>query len=201
VHPVAADYQQVDALRGRLDALPLPPRTRRVACFLGSTIGNLHPPDAARFLAGVRRLVGPAGALLIGADLRKDPAVLHAAYNDPAGVTAAFNRNLLVRLNRELDATFDPASFAHYAFYSPAAGRVEMHLVSLRAQSVIVAGEPIAFERGESIWTESSYKYAPGELAALAGEAGFAVAHWWTDDAARFAVAWLTPVGGARDDG
>lgn len=188
VVPVAADYTRPLTLpelpgRGR-DA-------RRVAYFPGSTIGNLHPPEAVEFLRGVARLCGDGGGLLLGADLRKDPGVLHAAYNDAAGVTAAFNRNLLVRLNRELGATFDPALFRHYAHYSPTAGRVEMHLVSLDAQTVEVAGERVSFERGESIWTESSYKYSPCELESLARDAGFEVVRTWSDPEAWFCVLFL----------
>lgn len=198
---VAAEYPDVPVVSLAADYTrpfvlpPLPPATsgaRRVAFFPGSTIGNLHPPEAAAFLARLAADCGPGGALLLGADLRKDPDLLHAAYNDPAGVTAAFNLNVLARLNRELDATFAPERFRHYAFYNPAAGRVEMHLVSLEAQRVRVAGEPVAFERGESIWTESSYKYAPGELRALAAAGGFDVARIWTDPREWFAVLYLT---------
>ncbi len=188
VRPLVADYTRPFALP------PLPGAARgarRVAFFPGSTIGNLHPGEAADFLRGVARTCGPGGGLVLGADLRKDPAVLHAAYNDPEGVTAAFNRNLLVRINRELGAAFDPARFAHYAFYEPTAGRVEMHLVSLDAQAVEVAGVRVTFERGESVWTESSYKYTRAGLAEIAAAGGFAVERVWTDPAEWFAVLYL----------
>jgi dimethylhistidine N-methyltransferase len=192
VAPVVADYTQPFELP------PLPPLPagaaggRRVAFFPGSTIGNLHPPEAIAFLRTVAATCGPDGALILGVDLKKDPAVLHAAYNDPQGVTAAFNRNLLVRLNRELGATFDPARFAHHACYAPLAGRIEMHLVSDGAQTVAVAGTRVPFADGESIWTESSYKYAPAELEALAGAGGFTVRRVWTDARRWFAVLFLT---------
>ncbi|HEY9479792.1 MAG TPA: L-histidine N(alpha)-methyltransferase [Gemmatimonadaceae bacterium] len=184
VIPVAADYTT-------LAELPLPPSlrgARRVAFFPGSTIGNLHQPEAVAFLRRVARSCGPRGAIILGADLRKDPDILHAAYNDRNGITAAFNRNILVRINRELGATFDPESFRHYAFYNPAAGRVEMHLVSLEKQLVSVAGECIAFERGEGIWTESSYKYSWRGLDTLAREAGLRIVDSWSDPADAFAV-------------
>jgi dimethylhistidine N-methyltransferase len=194
VLPVAADYTRPFPLPA------LPPAAasaRRVALFPGSTIGNMHPPEAASFLRGVAATCGPRGALLLGVDLKKDPAALHLAYNDPAGVTAAFNRNLLTRLNRELGADFDPARFAHHAPYDPVAGRVEMHLVSDGAQTVTVAGERVAFSDGESLWTESSYKYAWDELPALAGSGGFRVARAWSDARRWFAVLLLVPGGAA----
>jgi L-histidine Nalpha-methyltransferase len=196
VVPVAADYTAPFSL----PELPPPAReARRVAYFPGSTIGNFHLAEAVAFLRRIARLCGPGGALLVGADLRKDPNVLHAAYNDAAGVTAAFNMNMLVRLNRELGASFDPARFRHYAYYNPVAGRVEMHLVSLARQTVSVDGECVRFERGESVWTESSYKYAPRQLDALARDAGFDVAHAWTDPREWFCVLYLVVRGGDSD--
>jgi dimethylhistidine N-methyltransferase len=188
VRPLAADYTAPLALP------PLPAQAqsaRRVAYFPGSTIGNFHPPEAVTFLRGVGRVCGEGGALLLGVDLRKDPAVLHAAYNDAEGVTAAFNHNMLARLNRELGATFDAERFRHYAYYNPVAGRVEMHLVSLEAQIVNVGGERVSFDRGESIWTESSYKYSPCELETLASRAGFEIVRTWTDPDAWFCVLYL----------
>jgi dimethylhistidine N-methyltransferase len=184
VIPVAADYTT-------LVDLPLPSSlhgARRVAFFPGSTIGNLHPPEAREFLRRVAHTCGRGGAIILGADLRKDPDVLHAAYNDREGVTAAFNRNILVHINRELDATFDPDRFRHYAYYNPVVGRIEMHLVSLDDQLVRVAGECVSFERGEPIWTESSYKYTRRGLETLAREAGLTVIDLWTDSADAFAV-------------
>jgi len=185
--PIAADYTA-------LEELPLPPElaaARRVAFFPGSTIGNLHPPEARDFLKRLAASCGRDGAIILGADLRKDPDILHAAYNDREGLTAEFNRNILVRINRELGATFDPESFRHYAYYNPVAGRVEMHLVSLHDQLVSVAGECIAFERGESIWTESSYKYTRRDLDELARQAGLVIADRWSDSEEMFAVMWL----------
>ncbi len=187
VFPIAADYTS-------LEELPLPEElrsARRVAFFPGSTIGNLHPEDATRFLARMAAACAPRGAILLGADLRKDPLLLHAAYNDGEGLTAEFNLNVLVRLNRELGANFDIDGFRHYAFYDPAEGRVEMHLVSLRRQLVDVAGECLSFERGESIWTESSYKYTLGGLTALANGAGLVIDQRWMDPEELFVVARL----------
>jgi dimethylhistidine N-methyltransferase len=164
---------------------------RRVVYFPGSTIGNFEPDDAIAFLRGVARVCGRGGGLLIGVDLKKDPATLHAAYNDARGVTAAFNLNLLARLNRDLGADFDLRAFAHYAFYNPRKGRVEMHLVSQASQDVHVGGETIAFGEGESVFTESSYKYTLPSFAELAAAAGFKPGHVWTDAQRRFSVHYL----------
>ena len=186
VRPVWADYTA--PLR-----LPvLPEGARRLAFFPGSTIGNFHPAEAAAFLHRVRRTVGVGGALVLGVDRRKARAVLEAAYDDARGVTAAFNLNLLARLNRELGATFDLARFRHRARWDDAASRIEMHLESRVAHTVHVAGEPIAFAAGETIWTESSYKYDRPRLDALAAAAGFTVERLWTDGAERFWVGFLT---------
>jgi len=185
VHPVCADYT------APLTLPDLPQRARRVAFFPGSTIGNFHPTEAAAFLRRVRRTIAADGLLVLGVDRRKDAATLDAAYNDAAGVTAAFNLNLLARLNREHGGTFDLARFRHRAFFNEAASRVEMHLVSAVDQCVRVAGETFHFAAGESIWTESSYKYDRARLEALAASAGFAVARLWTDDDERFWVAVL----------
>jgi dimethylhistidine N-methyltransferase len=166
-------------------------QARRVAFFPGSTIGNLHPPQAVTLLREIARVVGPHGGLLLGVDLRKDPAILHAAYNDARGVTAAFNSNALVRLNREFGATFNVDRFRHYAYYNPVTNRVEMHLVSLETQTVVVDGESVLFEQGEPIWTESSYKYSPAELEGCAREAGFVLRKRWCDRRQWFMVAFL----------
>ena len=157
----------------------------RVAYFPGSTIGNLMPEEAHAFLSMSR---GVAAKMLVGVDLKKDPAQLHAAYNDAAGVTAAFNLNLLARINRELDADFDPRRFRHYAFYDPAAGRIEMHLVALQAHRVRVAGHRFAFAAGETLHTENSYKYSLEEFRGLAAGAGFRSAKVWTDRKGLFAL-------------
>jgi len=177
---------------------PGAPASGHVALFLGSTIGNFHEPEAVELLRRIARQCGEGGALLLGADLRKDPLVLHEAYNDPAGVTADFNRNLLVRMNREFDAMFDADAFRHYACYNPTAGRIEMHLVSLRSQCIRVGSEWIWFENGESIWTESSYKYTWSELRRITASAGFTVERRWTDARSWFALLYLAahPDGG-----
>ena len=195
VRPLAADFSAPGALPALGERLGRMPEHggRRVLLFLGSTIGNLHPEEASQFLRGARTLCGADGALLLGADLRKDPAVLHAAYNDAAGVTAEFNRNVLVRLDRELGATFDPERFRHYAFYDPVAHRIEMHLVSLVEQRVRVAGEELAFARGESIWTESSYKYDGRSMAALLAGAGWVPRACWRDPADAFGLWYCEP--------
>lgn len=185
VRPLAADYTRAFHL-----AAPVPGAQRRVGFFPGSTIGNFAPDEAVAFL---RRLAGElrGGGLLVGVDLVKDPAVLHAAYNDAAGITAAFNRNLLVRANRELDADFDPARFAHYAFYHPLVQRIEMHLVSLEEQRVSVAGQIFAFAAGETVHTEDSYKYTIAGFRDLAAQAGFLPHTYRVDADRRFSLHWL----------
>ncbi len=169
----------------------LPRGRRRIGFYPGSSIGNFEPREARVFLDSLRRLLGPDGALLIGVDLKKDAAVLHAAYNDAAGVTAAFNLNLLARMRRELRAGVEIASFAHHAFYNDSAGRIEMHLVSRRMQCLRVDGVCFQFAAGEGIHTENSYKYTVGEFHALAEAAGWAVERTWTDPAAMFSVHFL----------
>ena len=163
------------------------PRSRapRVVYFPGSTIGNLSPEEAHAFLSMTR---GQAARMLVGVDLRKDANVLHAAYNDSRRVTAAFNLNLLARINRELGADFDLERFAHYAFYNAAAGRIEMHLVSLARQVVRIGRYRFAFDAGESIHTENSYKYSIEGFRALAARAGYAAEKTWTDGKELFAV-------------
>ena len=172
---------------------------RRVVYFPGSTIGNFTPVQAQRLLRRMACLAGADGAILLGVDLKKDPAVLHRAYNDAAGVTAAFNKNLLARINRELDGDFRPARFAHAAFYTPRHGRIEMHLVSRAEQVVNVAGVPVRFAEGESILTEYSYKYTVREAHALASLAGLRGRHVWTDAERRFSVHLLIPDGTGRN--
>jgi dimethylhistidine N-methyltransferase len=187
VTAVCADYSRALTL----PELPGPRPRRRVIYFPGSTIGNLSLPEAARFLANARRLARPGGAMLVGVDLKKDAALLNAAYNDARGVTADFNLNLLARINRELQADFDLAAFRHYAFYNGALGRIEMHLVSLKDQRVRVGGTAFGFRGGETIHTENSYKYSVDEFKALAESAGFEPVRCWTDDKRRFAVHYL----------
>ena len=161
---------------------------RRVVYFPGSTIGNLRRDEAQAFLKMTRGQVGPRGAMLVGVDLKKDANVLHAAYNDAKGVTAAFNLNLLARINRELGGDFDLRRFAHYAFYNPMAGRIEMHLVAREAHAVNIGNYRFSFYRGESIHTENSYKYSLEEFRALASNAGFKPAKLWTDARRWFGV-------------
>jgi dimethylhistidine N-methyltransferase len=163
-------------------------RGRRVVYFPGSTIGNLVPEEARAFLHMTRGQVGPSGAMLVGVDLKKDANVLHAAYNDARGVTAAFNLNLLARINRELGGNFDLGRFRHYAFYNAPLGRIEMHLVSLARQSVRIGAHRFAFDTGESIHTENSYKYSIAEFRALARAAGFAGRKVWVDAKGLFSV-------------
>ena len=158
--------------------IPVRRGTPSVVYFPGSTIGNLTPEEAHAFLSMSR---GVAPKMLVGVDLKKDPAVLHAAYNDAAGVTAAFNLNLLARINRELGADFDARRFRHYAFYDPAAGRIEMHLVALEAHVVTLGRHRFRFAAGETIHTENSYKYSPQEFGELARRAGFREMKTWTD--------------------
>lgn len=182
VQPVVGDFTR---------ALELPPaKGRRVGFFPGSSIGNFDPPRAAALLRHFASLLA-GGGLLIGVDLVKDPAILHAAYNDSAGVTAAFNLNLWARANREAGADFDLAQWMHYAFYNAPLKRIEMHLVSRCAQRVTIAGTSFDFEEGDSVHTENSYKYSVAGFQALAREAGFEAAACWTDSARRFAVHWL----------
>jgi len=163
-------------------------RGRRVVWFPGSTIGNLTMDEAHAFLRMTRGQLGPGGAMLVGVDLKKDANQLHAAYNDTKGVTAAFNLNLLARINRELGGCFDRRRFRHYAFYNTALGRIEMHLVSLRRQAVDIGAYRFAFEAGESIHTENSYKYSIEEFQALAGSAGFRGAKAWRDPKGLFSL-------------
>ena len=186
---IAADYN--DGLR----QLRLEQGRPKLVLWLGSTIGNFEPDEARVFLRRVRGALGAADRLLVGFDRKKDPAVLEAAYDDAAGVTARFNMNLLVRVNRELAGEFDLDAFAHRAVWNAARGRVEMHLVSLREQTVHVGALDldIAFAKGESIHTESSHKYAPEEIEALAADAGLATLRGWEDTADRFSLCLLGP--------
>jgi dimethylhistidine N-methyltransferase len=180
---------------GLADARSANARGGTLVLFLGSNISNFDPPADEAFLREIRAALGPGDRLLLGADLTKPEAVLQLAYDDPLGVTAAFNRNLLIRVNRELEADFDLETFAHRASWNPAASRVEMHLVSQRRQFVRIAAAGLALrlEEAETIWTESSYKYEPAALAELLQGAGFATAGQWIDEADRFALTLLRP--------
>jgi dimethylhistidine N-methyltransferase len=163
-----------------------------VVYFPGSTIGNFGHDQAVSLLGQMADQCGTGGGLLIGIDLQKDVAVIEAAYNDRRGVTAEFNLNLLARINRELEADFDLGSFTHRAPYNRAADRIEMHLVSDRDQTAVVAGEAIRFRRGESICTEHSHKYTIEGFAAMAARAGFALQKVWTDARRYFAVLYFS---------
>jgi uncharacterized SAM-dependent methyltransferase len=163
---------------------------RTLLVFLGSNIGNFDMPAAGELLRTMRQALAPGDLLLVGADLVKPAADLILAYDDPLGVTAAFDKNLLVRLNRELGADFDIGRFEHRAVWNSTHERVEMHLVSLAKQEVHIpaAGARVLFDIGETIWTESSYKYTEAGIADLGAGAGFSVAEQWVDGEARFAL-------------
>jgi dimethylhistidine N-methyltransferase len=192
VLPVTADICFPFALPAEAVAAPA-----RVGFFPGSTIGNFEPHEAAAFLRNAARILGPNATLIIGADLIKPVEVLNAAYNDAAGVTAKFNLNLLVRINRELGGTFKPDSFEHHAFYNRERNRIEMHLASLKRQKVRVAGETIEFRAGETIHTENSYKYSVESLGALARGVGWLPAGVWSDANKYFSIQAFTLVGPA----
>jgi len=184
LRPIVADFTQALAI----PALAGTPR--RAGFFPGSTIGNFRPDAAATLLRRMRATLN-GGGLLIGVDLVKDPRRLHAAYNDSAGITEAFNKNLLVRANRDLGADFDPDGFAHYAPYNSAAHRIEMYLVSLKRQSVHVAGRRFDFAAGEPVHTEDSHKYTIEAFRELAAHAGFRPRAVWTDPERLFSLHWL----------
>ena len=184
VLPLAADYTASVRLPPPLSGAP------RIGFFPGSTIGNFTPPEALQFLRNAARLLR-GGGLLLGADLVKDPTVLHAAYNDAQGVTAAFNLNLLARANRELGTDFDLGRFWHSAFYNAAQQRIEMHLVSRERQHVELAGERYTLEEGQALHTENSHKFSVDSLRRLARQAGFEPGPAWTDPDGKFSVHWL----------
>lgn len=185
VEPVCSDYMSLDALPADVSA------ARRIGFFPGSTIGNLEPAEAHAFVRRARGLLGEGGALVLGVDLKKDGRRLHDAYNDAAGVTAQFTLNLLRRMNRELDANFDLAGFAHEAFYNPGEGRIEIYFRSVKSQTVTVAGRSIAFGEGDRVHTEYSYKYEDADIEALALSGSFTIARTWTDPLRLFAVVYM----------
>ncbi len=164
------------------------PEKSRVVFFPGSSIGNFHPQDAAKYLSSIARLAGIGGQLLIGVDLKKDRAVLERAYDDSQGITSQFNLNILTRINNELNAGFDLQAWQHYAFYNSLKGRIEMHLKSLCEQVVEIQDHEFYFSEGETIHTENSYKYTVDEFIALSSDAGFASRYVWTDDDKLFSV-------------
>lgn len=190
---LAADYPRLNLTPVVGDftlPLHLPGNGRRAGFFPGSTIGNFRPGTAMALLRRMREMLN-GGGLLIGVDLVKDPAILHAAYNDAAGVTAAFNKNLLARANRELKTGFDLEAFAHYAPYNPKAQRIEMYLVSQRRQSVWLNGTLLEFQAGEAVHTEDSHKYTIESFREIAVRAGFVPRAVWTDENRLFSLHWL----------
>jgi dimethylhistidine N-methyltransferase len=191
---VAADYPGLEVIAVCADYtegfhLPFVAGARGLTGFFpGSTIGNLMPDEAKAFMRSAGRTLGRGGFLLVGVDLKKDDETLNAAYNDRAGVTAAFSLNLLARANAELGADFDLGGFQHEAFYAAEKGRIEIYLRSLADQTVRVAGRVFRFREGERIHTEYSYKYTIDEFQALAAASGFRPLRCWTDEAALFSV-------------
>jgi len=197
---VVAHQTTYEAGLGELSA-PGETSARTLALFLGSNLGNFDPPGAEEFLREIRSALRPGDFFLLGADLVKPEPLVLLAYDDPLGVTAAFNRNLLVRINRELGGTFDLAAFTHQARWNGAESRVEMHLTCLRRHTVRVEATELEFtiEEGESIWTESSYKYEPRDLRRMLGHAGFSPASQWIDERDRFALM-LAEAGAGRPE-
>jgi len=186
VLPVCADYTRPFPMPG-----PTSPAGKRVLFYPGSTIGNFDRAAAEAFLRRMAEQLGPGGVIVLGIDLKKDPLLLHAAYNDAAGVTARFNKNLLARVARSLSSDVDLEGFQHYAFYDPIEGRIQMHLVSLRDQTLRIGSARFTFAPGESIWTESSYKYTRAEVRAMAARAGLVTRAEFTDEKDWFLVSVL----------
>ena len=182
IFPVAADFTAPFALPEAVAAMP------KVGFFPGSTLGNFEPHEACAFLRSARDILGKGSQMIIGVDLEKDERVLYDAYNDAAGVTARFNLNVLVRINRELGGNFDLSAFTHRAIYNRERHRIEMYLVSKRPQTVRMLGTSISFRAGESIHTENSYKYSIERFAALARGSGWTPRASWTDAAGMFSV-------------
>lgn len=189
VYPVAADFTAPFALPEVIAGMP------KVGFFPGSTLGNFEPEEARQFLRSARDILGSRAQMIVGVDLEKDERVLHEAYNDAAGVTAKFNLNVLVRINRELGGNFDLSAFTHRAIYNRNQHRIEMHLISKKRQAVRMLGTSFAFQPGESIHTENSYKYSLERFAALAHSSGWKVRKSWTDDAKMFSVHALSAEG------
>jgi dimethylhistidine N-methyltransferase len=182
VYPVAADFTAPFPLPEAIAAMP------KVGFFPGSTLGNFEPHEARAFLRSARDILGRGAQMVIGVDLEKDERVLYEAYNDKAGITARFNLNVLQRINRELGGNFDLSAFTHRAIYNGDRHRIEMHLISRKAQSVRVLGRSFAFRAGESIHTENSYKYSLERFTALARGSGWTPRETWTDSAGMFSV-------------
>jgi L-histidine N-alpha-methyltransferase len=191
VHAVIGDFER------HLVHVP-PPLGRRLVLFLGSTIGNFDGPARQQLLGQIRNLLRPGDYLLLGVDLVKDVAVLEAAYDDPGGITAAFNRNILRVVNRALGADFRPMAFRHHAWYNAGASRIEMHLLPVSTQTVRLRrlGLTVRLEPEDGIWTESSYKFTRQSTQAMLEAAALRLDHWLTDDGARFGLALATPAPG-----
>lgn len=190
VHAICADYTEDVVMPAAIDGAP------RLVFFPGSTLGNFEPRHAEGFLRRLHTLVGEDGALLIGIDLKKDRGTLQRAYNDAQGITAAFNLNLLVRIQRELDAKLAVTGFRHEAFYNERHGRIEMHLISRRKQDIEIGADTFSFCEGDGICTEYSYKYDRDEFRLLAARAGYQCERFWTDARALFGVYLFRPLGG-----
>lgn len=182
VYPVTADFTTPFELPAEIKDMP------KVGFFPGSTIGNFDPHEACAFLRSARAILGEGAMLIVGVDLEKDEHVLHDAYNDAAGVTGDFNLNVLVRINRELGGNFDLSGFKHRAIYNRERHRIEMHLISRKAQTARVLGHSATFRAGETIHTESSYKYSIGRFTALARGSGWTPRASWTDPDGMFSV-------------
>ncbi|MGB3447473.1 MAG: L-histidine N(alpha)-methyltransferase [Xanthobacteraceae bacterium] len=182
IAPVVADFTAPFDLPKAVADMP------KVGFFPGSTLGNFEPHEASAFLRSARQILGPRALMLIGVDLEKSDRLLHAAYNDASGVTARFNLNLLVRINQELGGNFDLSAFTHRAIYNRERHRIEMHLVSRTAQTARILGKSFAFRAGESIHTESSYKYSLDRFTTLAKSTGWTPQVSWTDDENLFSV-------------
>jgi dimethylhistidine N-methyltransferase len=182
VYPVTADFTAPFELPAEIAGMP------KVGFFPGSTLGNFEPHEARDFLRSARNILGEGAQMIIGVDLEKNERVLYDAYNDAAGVTAKFNLNVLVRINRELGGNFDVSGFMHRSVYNRERHRIEMHLIAKKAQNVRILGRNFAFRPGESIHTESSYKYSIARFAALAHESGWSVRETWTDRDQMFSV-------------
>ena len=195
-HAIASDYPKLDVAAICADfvsPIDLPPELKLdienpVGFFPGSTIGNLGPVGGVEFLKSAADFLSPDGQLVIGIDLKKDPEVLNAAYNDAGGVTSEFNLNILDRMRRELDAELDRSLFRHVAFYSEPKGRVEMHLEAVRDTSIRIGSEEFAFAQGETIHTENSYKFEMTQFGEMAANAGFGCDRVWTDEKEYFAI-------------
>lgn len=199
VHTLSFDYPSLNIIAVCADytrpfELPEGHLTgNRIVFFSGSTIGNFEPIMAKSFMQQTRQIIGPNGGLLIGVDLKKDPAILHAAYNDRQEVTASFNLNVLRRINRELHANFNLSQFSHLAFYNQDRGRIEMHLKSMCDQTITVSGERIQFLKGETIHTENSYKYSIEEFQTLAKNAGLHASKVWMDSKQLYSMYYFEP--------